>query len=274
MVIKTLLEKRCPTSYWNRYGLLSSSGMYLILRLAALSDLALACYSGDDHDYCELVHSSPLLDPAYEIREISVKSLSMAMGIKRPGFQLLSLTPLEATMTIHAQATYADQPCFLPDQLAIYLYVYIPLLVISLFVVLLSNSFRVLTSQLRVRHQKQRSSSRARPLLALGSSRRANSSEEESSSDNSSYPLPQPISTPSSKLAARQPTCIWFSVTRGRRIVIRRPQQMVDYCWPNDPRTRKHKRRSFLGCVILDTRDVAVFPLTVFVVASVWLSFS
>ncbi|QRW21311.1 hypothetical protein RhiXN_06300 [Rhizoctonia solani] len=47
-------------------------------------------FSGDDHDYCEVRH--PIGDDSGQtVREISVKSFSMAMGIRRPGFQLLSL---------------------------------------------------------------------------------------------------------------------------------------------------------------------------------------
>ncbi|EQB57901.1 calcineurin-like phosphoesterase [Colletotrichum gloeosporioides Cg-14] len=39
-------------------------------------------FSGDDHDYCEVVHS-----PKKEsVREITVKSMSMAMGVPTPGF--------------------------------------------------------------------------------------------------------------------------------------------------------------------------------------------
>lgn len=46
-----------------------------------------AVFSGDDHDYCDVVH------PANKnrAREITVKSISMAMGIRTPGFLLVSL---------------------------------------------------------------------------------------------------------------------------------------------------------------------------------------
>lgn len=45
-------------------------------------------FSGDDHDACKYTHK--LSAPEYT-EEYTVKSFSMAMGISRPGFQLLSL---------------------------------------------------------------------------------------------------------------------------------------------------------------------------------------
>ncbi|KAJ2904527.1 cell division control protein [Zalerion maritima] len=44
-------------------------------------------FSGDDHDYCELVHD----EKKQGVREITVKSISMAMGVKIPGFVMVSL---------------------------------------------------------------------------------------------------------------------------------------------------------------------------------------
>lgn len=44
-------------------------------------------FSGDDHDYCELTHSSTRGD----VKEITIKSMSWAMGVRKPGFLLVSL---------------------------------------------------------------------------------------------------------------------------------------------------------------------------------------
>lgn len=101
-------------------------------------------YSGDDHDYCEYLHSIPLVedgpDPTVEhAREVTVKSFSMAMGIKRPGFQLLSLVPPPIVPDYAAEfgnKTFADSPCLLPDQLGIYTTRYVPFLVITLLILL------------------------------------------------------------------------------------------------------------------------------------------
>lgn len=78
------------------------------------------------------------------VNEVSVKSFSMAMGIRRPGFQLLSLIPPSA-MPAGSQ-TFGDVPCFLPDQIAIYVSVYVPLIILNLLALLLRNAYRVLQS--------------------------------------------------------------------------------------------------------------------------------
>ncbi|KII92954.1 hypothetical protein PLICRDRAFT_103385 [Plicaturopsis crispa FD-325 SS-3] len=106
----------------------------------------LLIFSGDDHDYCEYVHAlsprreSPSSAPL-QVREVSVKSFSMAMGIRKPGVQLLSLVdPSTARARL---PTHSDAPCFLPDQLGIYLTIYLPLVLFSLLVLLLFNLYAV-----------------------------------------------------------------------------------------------------------------------------------
>ena len=59
------------------------------------------------------------------------------MNVRRPGFQLLSLAP--AQLRHDDVPTYKDVPCLLPDQLRIYLIIYLPLLAISIILVCLSN---------------------------------------------------------------------------------------------------------------------------------------
>jgi hypothetical protein len=89
-------------------------------------------FSGDDHDYCEIVHSA---DKNYA-REITVKSMSWAMGIRKPGFLMLSMwnpvgpdgQPLHSSPTGHgaelgqtAAMTMENHLCLLPDQLSIFI---------------------------------------------------------------------------------------------------------------------------------------------------------
>jgi hypothetical protein len=52
-----------------------------------------AVFSGDDHDACYIQHNYTVSDPAImqTAEEYTTKSTSMAMGITRPGIQLLSL---------------------------------------------------------------------------------------------------------------------------------------------------------------------------------------
>jgi len=79
-------------------------------------------YSGDDHDYCEIVHP----ENKNFARETTVKSMSMAMGVRKPGFLLLSMwnpigpdgSPLHPT-TKGAAPTTQSHLCILPDYLGI-----------------------------------------------------------------------------------------------------------------------------------------------------------
>ncbi|KAI1813406.1 hypothetical protein GGS20DRAFT_553430 [Poronia punctata] len=77
-------------------------------------------FSGDDHDYCELIHS-----PAKEnVHEITVKSFSMVMGVSRPGFQMVSLyNPIDGQgrpLPGSPPSTLQSHLCLLPNQLSMY----------------------------------------------------------------------------------------------------------------------------------------------------------
>lgn len=78
-------------------------------------------FSGDDHDYCEVFHD----DQKENVKEITVKSMSWAMGVRKPGFLLLSLwNPLDADglplqVTKDPRASMQTHLCLLPDQIGI-----------------------------------------------------------------------------------------------------------------------------------------------------------
>ncbi|KAL8962922.1 MAG: hypothetical protein Q9183_005078 [Haloplaca sp. 2 TL-2023] len=99
-------------------------------------------FSGDDHDYCEVVHRG-YTSPRGGIREITVKSFSWAMGVRKPGFLLVSLwNPLEEnedSPTTQEKAkrdqTVQTHLCLLPDQLSIFIR-YVVFLVLTLFLLL------------------------------------------------------------------------------------------------------------------------------------------
>lgn len=78
-------------------------------------------FSGDDHDYCELVHSSS----KGNVREITVKSFSMAMGVPTPGFVMVSLyNPVGADgkpIPGAPEATLQTHLCLLPNQFRTYM---------------------------------------------------------------------------------------------------------------------------------------------------------
>jgi hypothetical protein len=83
-------------------------------------------FSGDDHDYCEVVHRG-YPSAGSGIREITVKSISWAMGVRKPGFVLLSLwNPIDdsgnSIDTAPGQGnTIQTHLCLVPDQLDIFI---------------------------------------------------------------------------------------------------------------------------------------------------------
>ncbi|KAI6089739.1 hypothetical protein F4821DRAFT_230821 [Hypoxylon rubiginosum] len=98
-------------------------------------------FSGDDHDYCELVHT-----PDQEnVREITVKSISMAMGVPTPGFQMVSLyNPIDERgnpLPGSPKTTLQTHLCLLPQQLSTFVR-YAVLGVLSV-VVLIARAFLV-----------------------------------------------------------------------------------------------------------------------------------
>lgn len=81
-------------------------------------------YSGDDHDYCEIEHN----EFTGRIKEITVKSMSWAMGVRKPGFLAVSLwnpvdlhKPRDAVDKAMPKGTIQNHLCLLPDQLSIFI---------------------------------------------------------------------------------------------------------------------------------------------------------
>lgn len=103
-------------------------------------------FSGDDHDYCELVHS----DAKENVREITVKSMSMAMGVPTPGFLMASLyNPVDANgkpIPGAPESTLQTHLCLLPNQIGTYMR-YIAFLVVTV-VLLAVRAFLVPVLQL------------------------------------------------------------------------------------------------------------------------------
>lgn len=108
-------------------------------------------YSGDDHDSCIVDHQSTREPTHDSIRETTVKSFSMAMGVKNPGFHLLTLyAPTSTSKPLSSQVN-----CTLPNQIHIWIDIYLRLLLLIVFVLLTSKLY-LYSSQVR------RSSSAAR----------------------------------------------------------------------------------------------------------------
>lgn len=102
-------------------------------KVSAAGDI-MHVFSGDDHDYCDVTHRFNVgrwnEDDKKEkiemrtMREVTVKSFSWAMGVRKPGFLLVSMwNPVdEMGNTIGTPLpTIQTQLCLLPDQLSIFI---------------------------------------------------------------------------------------------------------------------------------------------------------
>ncbi|KAH7102678.1 hypothetical protein BKA62DRAFT_699433 [Auriculariales sp. MPI-PUGE-AT-0066] len=76
--------------------------------------------SADDTDYCEVSHLGP---DGVPIREVTIKALAIHKGIRRAGFQLLSLS---------SGGGAQDAPCFMPNPHRLYTRGYFPLIVLTI----------------------------------------------------------------------------------------------------------------------------------------------
>jgi len=105
----------------------------LAQKVSAVGDIQ-HVFSGDDHDYCDITHRFNVgrwdedegKDKVFlrSVREITVKSFSWAMGVRKPGFQLVSLwNPVDENgRTIGTPLpTIQSHLCLLPDQLSIFI---------------------------------------------------------------------------------------------------------------------------------------------------------
>ncbi|KAJ7287786.1 Metallo-dependent phosphatase-like protein [Mycena rebaudengoi] len=218
-------------------------------------------FSGDDHDYCEYTHSFDNDD----VREVTVKSLSMAMGIREPGFQLLSLAPPQSP---HGSLSHADSLCILPDQLGIYLSVYIPFLVFSLILIFSTNVHRIRSSR-RVQRYDAPGSTTSPSHAPLTRRPRPRDDWLQYPSDDDGDTLPHPSGAKSTRPAYSRSFVLFGRrrrLTIGSESISSLGRTIVGCCGARDV----PKSRGFVVGVLYDVRDVAVFPLTIFVAISLW----
>ena len=135
-------------------------------------------YSGDDHDYCEIEHN----EFTGRIKEITVKSMSWAMGVRKPGFLAVSLwnpvdlhKPRDVVDTAMPKGTIQNHLCLLPDQLSIFIR-YGQLLGVTLVALLVST----------VASRSRRTSEKLEPLLPLAEHIREDSHSSQSSAFSAS----------------------------------------------------------------------------------------
>ena len=95
-------------------------------------------FSGDDHDHCETIHrgirKAASVDGGVhgfaqtDTPELTVKSISMLEGVRRPGYARLRLYGPRSD----GVPSLDYEPCVLPDQMALWLYVYLPCFVLTI----------------------------------------------------------------------------------------------------------------------------------------------
>ncbi|KAH9813423.1 Metallo-dependent phosphatase-like protein [Melampsora americana] len=159
-------------------------------------------FSGDDHDYCDVIHTIPSTSYANpspsSIHEISVKSFSMGMGIQRPGYQLLSLSNPSRFDKLPEKDTTFDTSCILPNQIKTYTHLYVPLFLVTLIMIFgipIWNLFKCNRSGIRqqaktnglpIHHRHRKSISRTLMFTKKPITAGSDSSSEENRSDEES----------------------------------------------------------------------------------------
>ncbi|TPX09279.1 uncharacterized protein E0L32_009471 [Thyridium curvatum] len=132
-------------------------------------------FSGDDHDYCELVHDQT----QGNVKEITVKSMSMAMGVPTPGFLMVSMyNPIDGKgnpLPGAPKQTLQTHLCLLPNQLSTYSK-YAGLIFVSLVLVGL-RAFLVPILGLQPFALEPQSATRGGSLLPLFSKAKAEDSD-------------------------------------------------------------------------------------------------
>jgi len=251
----------------------------------------IAVFSGDDHDYCEYTHYSDPLDgqPRLAIPEVTVKTLSMVMNVRRPGFQLLSLAPTQ--LRDHDIPTYKDVPCLLPDQLRIYLKIYLPLLAVSIIFVCMANfifssSWRSSSVEnLPSMEYAMSSSSSTSSLSAIVEEQdddgRLNYEDLEkldpingSSTTSSSLPYPTTATFRSARASRGSRGWKIFTPESHQHSSTNYLKTVLYSFWSGRSPFpfQQRRRKSWLITTLRDIRDIAVFPLGAFVIITWWMA--
>ena len=252
-----------------------------------IPDFNLLFDSGDDHDYCEYIHHFGSLEdlPRLSIPETTVKTLSMVMNVRRPGFQLLSLAPTQ--LRDQDIPTYRDVPCLLPDQLRIYLNIYLPLLAVSIILVCIANFSFTSSSWRSPSVEKLSSMEYAMSSSSSSSSLSAILEEDDGGLNHEDIEeklgplngfLTKSSSLPSPITATFRSTRTSRS-SRGWRIFTPENQYHDQHSSTNHFKTllysfwsgrtlpfQQRRRKSWLITTLRDIRDIAVFPLGAFVI--------
>ncbi|KDE03459.1 hypothetical protein MVLG_06069 [Microbotryum lychnidis-dioicae p1A1 Lamole] len=160
-------------------------------------------YSGDDHDSCIVRHPF-LIDGETPLIETTVKAFSMAMGIRKPGYHLLSLYAPKDSTNPSTSATFTQTNCVLPDQIYLWTRIYMPLYLLLILLFLAPKLWRMITGSLKRSNASARSnglpihrhrSSLSRQWLGRGSKVDAGY-DEAGDDDDSQFPSFSFLATP------------------------------------------------------------------------------
>jgi len=215
----------------------------------------------------------------------------MVMNVRRPGFQLLSLAPVE--LRYDDLPTYKDVPCLLPDQLRIYLSIYLPLLALSVILVCLANAVDYLLPGWRPpSHEKL--SSMEYTVSSSSSSSSSSSIKFEDQDDeithedsqdlspdytfkSTSYSLPSPITAAHRSARASRGSPGWRIFNPENQYDDRRLHLSLTCCVKallysgrSSLNLQRRRRKNWLTATIRDIRDIAVFPIGVFMIITWW----
>lgn len=196
----------------------------------------------------------------------------MAMGIRRPGCQLLSLTstvPRPDHITQMPAPPPLHAPCFMPDQLGIYLKMYIPLVLLTLLLLLAPNISRTNGS---TRYQTwSRNRRRQDTPEALHELSRSNSSH---AADADSFLPPPENKSREYRTAVRGRSYLspwtWRFTLGGHRRRITLPNPFGTCRSRADHRTPKRDVGVLIG-LLQDVGTVAWPPIFVFLGISLWV---
>jgi len=195
----------------------------------------------------------------------------MAMNVRRPGFQLLSLLPKQYWKD-GTTATHADQICLMPDQISIYLSTYIPLLLASLLIVFLMNLVGARDhsgfngSGITTTSYQQRTE-----MLVLRSTFGREDDDDQYYAHLDSSSLPTPATTPKRGFLFRRS---WSSFLLGRRrLSITAPltslskvvKTLLNFFGTHHPR-----HRGSVQGFAQDVWTIAKLPLSTIVFISLW----
>ena len=215
------------------------------------------------------------------------------MSVRRPGFQLLSLAPTQ--LRDQDIPTYKDVPCLLPDQLRIYLNIYLPLLAVSIIFVCIAN-FSFSSSWRSSPVEKISSMEYAMSSSSSSSSLSAIVEEDDGGFDYEDFEKLGPINGSSTKSSSLpSPITATFRNTRasrgssrGWRIFTPENQYqdqhtssnyylktLINSFWsgrsPLNFPFQQRRRKSWLATTLRDIRDIAVFPIGAFVIITWWM---